>query len=152
MIQYDFTNQGACPSSWSQGNWGVIANNVMIDGVAWHVCDGQAPHAPNGSCYTPTNPDPSNSNVTSCGAVGWKLGATEASRPSLTSTSGTVDLKAMFQWLEVHDVPGQSYPYIEPGSSIEALSQGFEIASTGGVPEQFSGKGFTVDASGAPAM
>ncbi len=137
MVQYDFTNNGACPSTWSPGNWGIVANNVMIDGVAWHVCDGQAAHNSDGTCPT-TYPY--------CGAMVFKLGATEASKPSLTSTSGTLDLKAMFQWLENHDVPGTSYPYIQPGSSIEALSQGWEIASTGGVPETFDGNGFTVDA------
>ena len=144
MIQYDFSNNGSCPSTWAQGtsNWGVVANNVMIDGVAWHVCDGQNAHNSDGTCPT---------TGSNCGAMIFKLGATEASRPSLTSTSGTLDLKAMFQWLEDHDVPGESYPYVQPGSTIEALSQGWEIASTGGVPEQFHGNGFTVDATGAPA-
>ena len=139
MIQYDFSNNGSCPSTWAQGtsNYGVVANNVMIDGVAWHVCDGQNAHNSDGTCPT---------TGSNCGAMIFKLGATEASRPSLTSTSGTLDLKAMFQWLEDHDVPGESYPYVQPGSSVEALSQGWEIASTGGVPEQFVGQGFTVDA------
>ena len=44
------------------------------------------------------------------------------------------------------------YPYIEPGSSIAALSQGREIASTGGEPEQFVGHGLTVDAAGGAAL
>ena len=145
MIQYDFTNNGTCPSTWAQGtsNWGVVANDVMIDGVAWHVCDGQPAHNSDGTCST-TYPN--------CGAMVWKLGATEADRPALASTSGTIDIKAMVQWMETHDVPGENYPYMEPGTSIEALSEGWEIASTGGVPEQFVGKGFTVDATGAPAL
>ena len=133
MIQEDFSNNGACSSS---GLWAVVATDVMFDGVAWHLCDGQGAHNANGTCPS-----------SGCGSMVWKLGATEADRPSTPTTSGTLDLKAMFQWLENNDVPGESYPYITPGSSVEALSQGWEIASTGGVPEQFGGNGFTVAAS-----
>ncbi len=144
-IQYDFTNNAACPSS---GKWALTATDVTFGGAngvptqQWHLCDGQNAHNADGSCPT-TYPY--------CGAVVWKLGATEADRPSESTTSGRLDLKAMFQWLEDNDVPGESYPYITPGSSIDILSEGWEIASTGGVPEQFDGKGFTVDATGAPS-
>jgi hypothetical protein len=142
MIQYDFTNNGECPSTWDNGAnpWGVVANNVMIDGIAWHVCDGQEAHNSDGSC--------NESIDDACGAMVFKLGATEADRPALTTTSGTIDLKAIFQWLENNNVPGKSYPYIAKGSSIsQGISNGWEICSTGGVPEKFYGNGFTVNAT-----
>ena len=56
----------------------------------------------------------------------------------------------MFQWLETHDPPGESYPYVEVGSSVSAIDSGFELSSTGGVAETFASSGFTVDATGAP--
>jgi hypothetical protein len=31
----------------------------------------------------------------------------------------------MFQWLETHDPPGESYPYVEVGSSVNAIDSGF---------------------------
>jgi len=139
-IQYDFAQPNNCPSTWSTGNWGVVASNVMIDGTAWHVCDGQVAHNSDGTCPT-----------SGCGEIVFKLGATEATKPVLTSTSGTIDNRAIFQWLENNDVPGTSYPYVTPGSSLSALSAGWEIASTGGVPETFTNNGFTIHAVGAPA-
>ena len=103
----------------------------MIDGVAWHVCDGHRPTTPTGRARRRART-----------AAQWSGSSAQPKRrPALTSTSGTFDLKAMFQWMETHDVPGEYYPYMEPGSSIEALSEGWEIASTGGVPEHSSGSG-----------
>src|SRR6516164_3401881 len=43
-----------------------------------------------------------------------------------------------------NDVPGHSYPYVQPASSVEAISQNWEVASTGGVAETFAGNRFTV--------
>jgi hypothetical protein len=140
MIQTDSTNHASCDSTWQQGRWGYVAMNVSIGGQLWHVCDGQAAHNADGSCPG-----------SGCGAVVFELGGTEADDPSVASSSGTLDLEAMFQWLETHNVPGTSYPYMRTGSSIAALSQGWEIASTGGVPEQFVGSGFTVTATGGAA-
>ena len=141
-IQYDLAQAATCPTTWSQGNYGLVASDVMIDGVAWHVCDGQAAHNSDGTCST-TGPY--------CGPIVFQLGATESDSPSVTSSSGTLDLKAIVTWLETHDVPDQTYPYVEPGSSMSAISEGWEIASTGGVPEQFTGSGFTVHAVGGAA-
>ena len=137
MIQTDSTNHAPCDSTW-QGGWGYVAMNVNIDGTLWHVCDGQAAHNADGSCPS-----------TGCGAMMFELGGTESADPSVASSSGTLHLKAMVQWLETHDVPGKSYPYVQPGSSVAALSQGWDMRPTGGVPEQFVGSGFTVTATGS---
>jgi hypothetical protein len=143
MVQYDFSNNGSCPGgTWPTTRYAEVATNVSLGGQLWHICDGQNAHNSDGSCPTTGN---------FCGQLVVKLGGTAANQPDSPSTSGTLNLKAIFQWLEDNDPPGSSYPYIEPGSSIAALSQGWEIASTGGVPEQFVGNGFTVDAAGGAA-
>jgi hypothetical protein len=141
-IKYDLDQPTSCPTTWSQGNWGLVASNVMIDGVGWHVCDGQTAHNSDGTCST---------TAPYCGAVVFELGATASQRPSVPSSSGTLDLKAIVTWLETHDVPNQTYPYIEPRSSMSAISEGWEIGTTSGVPEQFTGSGFTVHAVGGAA-
>ena len=139
MVQYDFSNNGSCPGgTWPTTRYAEVATNVSLGGQLWHICDGQNAHNSDGSCPTTGN---------FCGQLVVKLGGTAANQPDSPSTSGTLNLKAIFQWLEDNDPPGSSYPYIEPGSSIAALSQGWEIASTGGVPEQFVGNGFTVSAN-----
>ena len=143
MVQYDFSNNGSCPGgTWPTTRYAEVATNVSLGGQLWHICDGQNAHNSDGSCPTTGN---------FCGQLVVKLGGTATNQPDSPSTSGTLNLKAIFQWLEDNDPPGSSYPYIEPGSSIAALSQGWEIASTGGVPEQFVGNGFTVDAAGGAA-
>jgi hypothetical protein len=53
----------------------------------------------------------------------------------------------MIQWLENNNVPGHNYPFVQKGSSIAQISAGWEICSTGGVPEKFVGNGFTVNAT-----
>jgi hypothetical protein len=63
----------------------------------------------------------------------------------------TLDLKAIVTWLETHNVPGLSYPYIMPGVAGSAVSDGWEIGDTGGVAETFAGHGFTVNATGGAA-
>ena len=129
MIQYDFRNNGACPSS-SQ-----VANNVMFGGSngvpvqAWHLCEFSQ-----GSTGCPSAPGP---GVT-C-TVDWKLGPSEADRQS--ESSGSIDLLAMLKYLENNG-------YMAPGTAMSnELSMGWEICSTGGVPEQFVRSGFSVTAT-----
>ena len=139
-------------TSW---NWGVTATDVMIDGSPWFLCDAQTTNGrgTNGGC-------PSTGSF--CGAVVWKPAPVGCSGTACTDSnaeddtcnggaqgspcSATFDLKAMFQWLETHDPPGESYPYVEVGSSVNAIDSGFETSSTGGVARTFASSGFTVDA------
>jgi hypothetical protein len=53
---------------------------------------------------------------------------------------GTLDLKAIFQWLEHSNVHGQSCPNVQTGSSVKAL-QGWEIAQPAGCPSSSTGRG-----------
>ncbi len=137
-----------CPSTFtpgtstSRGNYGVVATNISIGGSLWYLCDGQLAHNSNGTCPS-----------SGCGELIFKSGATQGAvdEPQTTTASGTLDLKGFFQWLEDNDVPGQTYPYIQPGSALTNLSQGWEISSTDGTSEQFVSNGFTLDATGAPA-
>jgi hypothetical protein len=129
MIQYDFRNNGTCPSS-SQ-----VANNVMFGGSngvpvqAWHLCEFSQ-----GQAGCPSAPA---AGVT-C-TMDWKLGASEADRVS--ESSGSIDLLAMLKYLETNG-------YMAPGTAMtNELSMGWEIASTGGVPEQFVRSGFSVTAT-----
>ena len=143
MIQYDHENDGTCPStaSASSGTWnyGVTATNVMFNGSPWYLCDGQTTTGRTSSGGCPS---------TGCGPVVWMPGTPSATR---NQSSVSLNLKAMFQWLEDNDPPGESYPYMAPGSSVYALSNGFEISSTGGVPETFSTSSYTITATGAPS-
>ena len=137
----DSTGGHDCAPTWTQGTWGIVATNVNIDGTLWHVCDGQTAKNSNGTC----------TNNGDCGEIVFILGGSDASLPHLTSTSGTVDLKAIFKWLETNDVPGQTYPFMEPGSALSARSQGWEIISTGGATQTFTNNAFTITATGAPS-
>lgn len=128
MIQYDFSNNGDCNAT---------ANNININGTLWHVCLDQGSR-PNGVCND-------------CGYIAWKLGATEADKPSVPTMSMTIDIKAIVTWLETHKVPGQTYNYMNPGVSVSALSNGWEIANTSGTTENFDGNGYTVKATGGCA-
>ncbi len=158
MIQYDRVNDGSCPSTASINgtgwNWGVTATDVMIDGSPWFLCDAQTTNGrgTNGAC-------PSGA---SCGAVVWKPAPVGCSGSACTDSNAeqdtcdggpqaspctaTFDLKAMFQWLETHDPPGESYPYVEVGSSVNAIDSGFEISSTGGVARTFASSRYAVHA------
>ena len=164
MIQYDRVNDGSCPTTASingtSWNWGVTATDVMIDGTPWFLCDAQTTNdrGTKGACPT---------TGSLCGAVVWKPAPVGCSGTACTDSnamddtcnggaqaspcSATFDLKAMFQWLETHDPPGESYPYVEVGSSVEAIDSGFEVSSTGRVAQTFASSGFTVDATGAPS-
>ena len=140
MFQYDHVNDGSCPATavndGTKWNWGVVATDVVFDGAPWFLCDGQVDRA-GGVCPS-----------TGCGAVVW-LPGTSPSSP-VSESSVTIDLKAMYQWLETHDPPGLTYPYITPGSTVASISSGFELSSTGGVAETFGMNKFTVSATGSP--
>ena len=125
--------------------WGVSAKDIMIDGSPWLLCDSQPPEGrgTNGGCVIAGADE-------GCGALVWKpapannptasdstvLDDTCDGGPQASPCTETIDLKAMFTWLETHDPPNSPYPYVEAGSSIQALTSGFEIMSTGGGYEQ----------------
>jgi hypothetical protein len=115
MVQYDFSNDGAC-----QGSWPLVKTNVTFGGSngvptqAWHLCKGNGGQS-----------------------LVWKLGANDGSQER-SESSGTVDILAMVKYLEKKD-------YIPANAKWTAISMGWEIASTGGKDETFAGSGFTVD-------
>jgi hypothetical protein len=115
MVQYDFSNDGAC-----QGSWPEVKTNVTFggtDGVpaqAWHLCTGNGGKS-----------------------LVWKLGAADGAKEQ-SESSGTVDLLPMLKYLERKG-------YLPANAKWTAISMGWEIASTGGKNETFSGSGFTVD-------
>jgi hypothetical protein len=105
-IQVDFANDNAaCPATLSQNgsgaqwNYGIVANDVNFGGTLWHLCDGQANHQSGGACPTA---------YPYCGQLVWKQGCDENARPVTATASGTVDIKAMVQWLEDNDAPESS--------------------------------------------
>jgi hypothetical protein len=59
----------------------------------------------------------------------WKLKGDES--------SGTVDIMAMLGWLENHK-------YLPSGSTLSSIGYGWEIASTGGRPENFTVSHYTI--------
>jgi len=128
MIQYDFTNNADCDSST------VVANNVTFGGSngvpaqQWHLCDFGLPSAGPGGC-------PAGPNCT----LDWKLGATEGAGKQ-SESSGSIDIKAMIDWLETNG-------YLPASSTWTALSDGWEICSTGGQNETFKMNDFSVTAS-----
>jgi hypothetical protein len=120
MIQYDFSNNTDCDAST------VVATNVMFGGSngvpvqQWHLCD-----------FT--------SSGDSGQTLAWKLGATEGAGKQ-SESSGSIDIKAMIGWLETNG-------YLPAASTWTALSDGWEICSTGGQNETFSESNFSVDAT-----
>ena len=140
-IECDLDQAASCPTTWSQGNYGMVASDIMIDGVAWHVCDGQAAHNSDGTCST---------TAPYCGPVVFQLGATDR-KTSVTSSSGTLDLKAIVTWLETHDVPDQTYPYVGAGYLDVRYQRRLGDWLDRRGPEQFTGSGFTVHAVGGAA-
>ncbi len=54
--------------------------------------------------------------------------------------TGTVDVLAMLSWLVDHQ-------YLPGNTNLTAISYGFELCSTGGVPETFTVSKFSIDAS-----
>lgn len=99
-----------------------FSNNGDCDSVASATFDGQAWHL--------------------CdfggGTMALKLGADEAHKGQ--ENGGTFDLLAMSKWLE-------STGYLPAGSTWTAISEGWEICSTGSQPETFSNSGFTLTMS-----
>ena len=124
-----------------------VVGNPTINGQSWLACDWQGPKNANGTCDG------------SCGEFVFVLltpgGTTYANAVQQPSVSGSIDYKAMWQWLEDNDVPSgypgtDGVPYMEPGSALAAISRGWEIVSTGGATQTFAMNGFTLDAVGAP--
>jgi len=114
MIQYDFTNNGDCtPVATAQfgGSYGVPVQT-------WHLCD-----------FSGGGTD----------TLAWKLGAGEGSEKQ-SESSGSVDLKAMIEWLENNG-------YLPAGSTWTAISDGWEICSTGGQNETFQVSNYSVTAN-----
>jgi hypothetical protein len=66
----------------------------------------------------------------------WQLSA-PGTHNLMNEQSGSVDILAMTQWLETHG-------YLPTTSTITGLSFGWEICSTGGVPENFQMNNFTI--------
>jgi hypothetical protein len=113
MIQYDFTNNGACDSGTEVADNVTFGGSNGVPAQQWHLCDFG-------------------------GTLDWKLGASEATRQS--ESSGSIDVLAMVKWLETNG-------YLPAGSTWTALSNGWEICSTGGVPETFSYNNFSLTSS-----
>ena len=88
----------------------------------------QVAHNSDGTCPT-----------SGCGEIVFKLGATEANKPALTSTSGTMDHKAIFQWLENNDVPSGFSALAtrtsQPGSALSASRGAGRSFRRAGYPE-----------------
>jgi hypothetical protein len=74
----------------------------------------------------------------------WKLGASD---PASSESSGSIDIKAMIQWLENNAPAGSTTTYLPANTEWTAISDGWEICSTGGQNETFSQSGFTVTAN-----
>ena len=104
----DYTGGHSCGDATS------TVSNISIGGQLWLFCDYQTAKNANGTC--PNN---------GCGEAVFVLGGTYADRVATPTASGSIDLKAMFQWLEDNDVPGKSYPYMEVGSALTAISRGW---------------------------
>ncbi len=73
------------------------------------------------------------------GTFAWKLGATEGAGKQ-SESSGSIDIKAMIGWLETNG-------YLPAASTWTALSDGWEICSTGGQNQTFSMSNFSVNAT-----
>ena len=71
--------------------------------------------------------------------LAWKLGAGEGTEKQ-SEQSGSIDILAMIKWLESHG-------YLLAGSTWTALSDGWEICSTGGQNETFNLSSYSVTAS-----
>jgi hypothetical protein len=83
------------------------------------------------------------SSRTSGGEIVWQLvptGAPVGSQTKLNESSGSVDIKAMTQWLVAHN-------YMDPNPTITNLSYGWEIATTSGAKETFRVNSYSLLAS-----
>jgi hypothetical protein len=68
----------------------------------------------------------------------WKLGTNDNSK--INEQSGSVDVLGMLTWMESHG-------YLPAKSTIGLLGYGWEIASTGGVDEDFQVSSFSITTS-----
>jgi len=126
----------------STGPWADVADNVNIDGTLWHACDVSSPRKT-------AHPPPATP------AAGRRCSS--SARPRQT---GHPRRQHRARWISKPSSTGyctMTCPVTPtPTSSprpVEAISQGLEIASTGGVAETFAGNGFTVTASwGGPGL
>jgi hypothetical protein len=114
MVQYDFSNDAPC-----EGNWPEVKTNVTFGGS--NGVPVQSWHLCEGNGGK---------------SLIWKLGAADGAQEQSEST-GSVDLLSMLKYLE-------NTGYLPANSTWTALSMGWEIASTGGQPETFTGSGFRV--------
>jgi hypothetical protein len=116
MIQYDFSQNGPCTTTPVTNK--VFGGNNGVPSQPWFLCTFGSRQA-NGSYQT----------------TAWKLGANEAGKQS--ESSGTINILSMIKYLErTGDLPAKS--------TWTAISMGWEICSTGGRQETFTGSGFSV--------
>ena len=115
MVQYDFSNDAPC-----EGSWPEVATNVSFGGS--NGVPVQTWHLCTGNGGKSTV---------------WKLGAADGAQEQ-SESSGTIDILSMVKYLEKKG-------YLPAKSKWTAISMGWEIASTGGQSETFSGSGFTVN-------
>jgi hypothetical protein len=117
MIQYDFSQNAPCTTT-------PVTNKVFggkdsgVPSQPWFLCTFGSPMA-NGSYQT----------------TAWKLGPNEAGKQS--ESSGSIDILPMIKYLERKG-------YLPAESTWTAISMGWEICSTGGKNEVFTGSGFSV--------
>ena len=116
MVQYDFSKNAACPTTPVTDK--LFGGKDGVPSQPWFLCTFGSPMA-NGSYQTSV----------------WKLGADEADKQS--ESSGSVDILSMIKYLERKG-------YLPAKSKWTAISMGWEICSTGGRNETFTGSGFTV--------
>ena len=117
MIQNDFTSQGPC-------TYAAVAQFGGSNGVpvqSWGLCTFGS------------------ERVWQLVANGTKAGDSGA---TINEPSGSVDIKAMVQWLENSSAPDA----LPANSTITGLSYGWEICSTGGQPETFQVTGYSLNA------
>jgi hypothetical protein len=69
----------------------------------------------------------------------WKLAGNSGSESTSNEQSGSVDILSMLTWMENNGL-------LPKNSTITDLSMGFEICSTGGVPETFTVSSYSITA------
>ena len=131
MVQHDFSNDypdNNCANP-GTGEFDVTATGVTFPGSSqtWYLCDGGDPRFGSGGC-------PNINGMGYC-AVVWKPGSPGGAGGTVTQApqnipSGSVNLKAMAQWLETHLQPGQSTTYFPAAMTLQTISNGWEILST----------------------
>jgi hypothetical protein len=125
MIQYDFSKNAPCTTT-PVTDKVFGGKNTGVPAQPWFLCTLTSPKA-NGTYQT----------------TAWKLGPNEAGKQS--ESSGSIDILAMIKYLERKG-------YLPANSTWTAISMGWEICSTGGRNETFTGNGFTVKMVPSPAI